>query len=731
MSVVLLDPRFPAMIPVDAIPLLQGNVSYTEEVPVRVRWTILDLGGHTVDDSDVLVTTDLTNPTVRKHLDTGADLVKAPSLLVEMEPQRQLEGSGSAASTDAADSSAASASAPFSSTDATSDSAQASKKGPQMPSASAIKGDFSKKSGANKPGQDGNAAAGVTGVGAKEGNKDAAQGGEYGAAQGDGQKAETKDVEYSGDGVVDGQIVGTDEHTAAVAGMRRTQRTEVPASVMDEIEDAVALMARAHRQGEWEQSMTHTSLIPFLREETEELARIVEAMERYGKGKHEGGKACAGGAGDAQVAGGAGAGANTASAGADKVDAKFQGRDVPEWMEQELCMELSDVLLQVLFHAEIANRRGAFDIGHVAGAFVAKLRSRAPYLFESVERSVPKTEQDRLWEEGKKRERAEREKALGKDGQAYADLVDAKDEASERANDHVDAGGGAGAAAAATGAGTAGAGAVTEVDASAAEKSAKPGAEKGAPKAASAQNASAQGSQKQASKSSVSRSQASGSSATPSQAPQGMFTGGMFTGVDYGSQKAAGQSAASENAAGKNVAGQKGNGNRVEPHASEFPAQHPNNAQSAQHSKGTEYPQSTQPAPGVSKGGVLAGGLAGGAAGSANVAGASSAAPAAAGQANAGRIDFGQAAAGSGAVESGAAESGLQAAENVIREAREMGLSDSEIPMDIRYPMVGLEMDKPGEADRRLKDAVQNFRDSLKSKHKALPSKSANSDTSK
>ena len=37
-------------------------------------------------------------------------------------------------------------------------------------------------------------------------------------------------------------------YAVAVAGLRRTTRTEVPASVMDEIEDAVALMARALRQ---------------------------------------------------------------------------------------------------------------------------------------------------------------------------------------------------------------------------------------------------------------------------------------------------------------------------------------------------------------------------------------------------------------------------------------------------------------------------------------------------
>lgn len=415
MSVVLLDPRFPAMIPVEAVTLLSGDVSYTEEVPVRIRWVIADLGGHTVDTSDVLVTTDLQNPEVQTQLQGGEDLISAPSLLVEMEPQRQLESSE----------------APRQS---------------GMPSESAIKGDFSNP-----------------------------------------QK-----VEISGGQIVDGEIVGTDEHTVAVAGLRRTTRTEVPASVMDEIEDAVALMARALRQGEWEQEMTHQSLLPYLRQETEELAEVVSAME------------------------------------------KLADSDTPKWMEQELCKELADVLLQVLFHAEIANRRGSFDIGHVAGAFVVKLQSRAPYLFESVERVVPKNEQDRLWAEGKERERAERKKTLGED---YAKLVAMKDNAGQAAEEP----------------------------------------------------------QRAASTASQPVQTAAVTDPAPTQAP------------------------------------------------SSVPAATSNPAPAQQTST-----------------------------------------------------------------------SGLHEAELVIAEARELGLKDSEIPMDIRYPMVGLEMDKPGEADRRLLDAVTAFRTKIR-----------------
>ena len=43
--------------------------------------------------------------------------------------------------------------------------------------------------------------------------------------------------------------------------------------------------------------------------------------------------------------------------------------------------ELGDVLLQVLFHAIIAEQRGAFDIEDVAGSLVHKMHTRHPRLF--------------------------------------------------------------------------------------------------------------------------------------------------------------------------------------------------------------------------------------------------------------------------------------------------------------------------------------------------------------
>ena len=109
------------------------------------------------------------------------------------------------------------------------------------------------------------------------------------------------------------------------------------------------IMRRALTVGEWEREQTHETLLPYLREETTELAEAITT----------------------------------------------QADDV------ELMAELGDVLLQVLFHAEIAARRGAFDFGDVVGFLFGKLRRRSPYLFDGTTWFVPKSDQKRLWELGK------------------------------------------------------------------------------------------------------------------------------------------------------------------------------------------------------------------------------------------------------------------------------------------------------------------------------------------
>ena len=109
------------------------------------------------------------------------------------------------------------------------------------------------------------------------------------------------------------------------------------------------IMRRALTVGEWEREQTHETLLPYLREETTELAEAITTR-------------------------------------AD---------------DAELMAELGDVLLQVLFHAEIAARRGVFDFGDVVRSFIGKMRRRSPYLFDGTTSVVPQSEQKRLWELGK------------------------------------------------------------------------------------------------------------------------------------------------------------------------------------------------------------------------------------------------------------------------------------------------------------------------------------------
>src|SRR5262245_47033266 len=49
--------------------------------------------------------------------------------------------------------------------------------------------------------------------------------------------------------------------------------------------------------------------------------------------------------------------------------------------DQVLREELGDLLLQVLFHAVVAEERGAFDVFDVAEGFITKMKGRHPHLY--------------------------------------------------------------------------------------------------------------------------------------------------------------------------------------------------------------------------------------------------------------------------------------------------------------------------------------------------------------
>lgn len=100
---------------------------------------------------------------------------------------------------------------------------------------------------------------------------------------------------------------------------------DLPRAALD---DALAIMRDLRARDAWDRAQTHDSLRPYLNEEMHELD-----------------------------------------------DALRDGDD------HAMVGELGDVLLQVLFHAVIAEERGAFDAGHVAGSLVHKMTVRHPWLY--------------------------------------------------------------------------------------------------------------------------------------------------------------------------------------------------------------------------------------------------------------------------------------------------------------------------------------------------------------
>ena len=117
--------------------------------------------------------------------------------------------------------------------------------------------------------------------------------------------------------------------------------------------ELVDIMARLRGVGgcPWDREQTHESIKPYLLEETYE---VLEAIDERDPGK--------------------------------------------------LREELGDLLLQVVFHAQMADEAGTFDIAEVIGSINEKLRRRHPHVFGEVKAD---TAQEVLfnWEQIKQRER--------------------------------------------------------------------------------------------------------------------------------------------------------------------------------------------------------------------------------------------------------------------------------------------------------------------------------------
>ncbi len=94
----------------------------------------------------------------------------------------------------------------------------------------------------------------------------------------------------------------------------------------------------------------------------------------------------------------------------DAIDNCADGAD-----SSELCSELGDLLLQVIFHSQIAAEQGDFDINDVCSAINEKLIRRHPHVFGE---TIAKTSSEVLsnWEKIKQKEKAHKNRESILDG---------------------------------------------------------------------------------------------------------------------------------------------------------------------------------------------------------------------------------------------------------------------------------------------------------------------------
>ncbi|WP_241721442.1 nucleoside triphosphate pyrophosphohydrolase [Porphyrobacter sp. GA68] len=82
--------------------------------------------------------------------------------------------------------------------------------------------------------------------------------------------------------------------------------------------------------------------------------------------------------------------------------------------------ELGDLLLQVVYHAQIAAEAGAFSFADVAAGITAKMIARHPHVFDTKTHAIDSGMTDVRWEELKHTERADKGADSSMDGVARA-----------------------------------------------------------------------------------------------------------------------------------------------------------------------------------------------------------------------------------------------------------------------------------------------------------------------
>ena len=80
MTVILVDPRRPAVVPIEAVELLRGDVQYTEEMPIRVPWSLPAARPALIGSAaPVLLSSNPEHTEVRARLAAGERLIAAPA----------------------------------------------------------------------------------------------------------------------------------------------------------------------------------------------------------------------------------------------------------------------------------------------------------------------------------------------------------------------------------------------------------------------------------------------------------------------------------------------------------------------------------------------------------------------------------------------------------------------------------------------------------------------------
>lgn len=81
---------------------------------------------------------------------------------------------------------------------------------------------------------------------------------------------------------------------------------------------------------------------------------------------------------------------------------------------ENLCEELGDLLLQIVFHADIAADKKQFDMAEVVDTLCRKLIRRHPHVFGGAKKMKDAAEVLNRWDEIKKAEKAQRAQDLAK-----------------------------------------------------------------------------------------------------------------------------------------------------------------------------------------------------------------------------------------------------------------------------------------------------------------------------